>query len=84
MALGLDRVDLIKMDIEGAEGNALSGARATLAKHRPRMAIATENLTEQQHTIPELVSKLNLGYRARAGCCMRFQEEVRPEVFFFY
>src|SRR5436309_2024868 len=35
--LKLERVDFIKMDIEGAEQRALQGARATLAKHHPRM-----------------------------------------------
>lgn len=32
---GLDRVDLIKMDIEGHEVAALTGARSVLARHRP-------------------------------------------------
>jgi FkbM family methyltransferase len=38
--LRLARVDFIKMDIEGAEPNALSGAAATLRSFRPRMALA--------------------------------------------
>jgi FkbM family methyltransferase len=37
--LGLERVDFIKLDIEGAERRALAGARATLAHYRPRMAV---------------------------------------------
>ena len=32
---GLDRVDVIKIDVEGAEGRVLRGAAATLARHRP-------------------------------------------------
>jgi len=41
--LGLEKVDYIKMDIEGAEQNALKGARQTISSHHPRMAIATEH-----------------------------------------
>ncbi len=35
LALGVDRVDLVKLDIEGAEPLALAGMAATLARHRP-------------------------------------------------
>jgi FkbM family methyltransferase len=38
--LGLETVDFIKLDIEGAERNALAGASSTMQKYRPRMAIA--------------------------------------------
>lgn len=37
--LRLARVDFIKMDIEGAEPEALAGASTLLATHHPRMAI---------------------------------------------
>ncbi|MGH9631402.1 MAG: FkbM family methyltransferase, partial [Bryobacteraceae bacterium] len=38
--LQLPRVDYIKMDIEGAEPNALEGARQTLSKYHPRVSVA--------------------------------------------
>ena len=37
--LNLDRVDFIKMDIEGAERHALRGARRSLARFGPRLAV---------------------------------------------
>jgi FkbM family methyltransferase len=39
-ALKLERVDFIKMDIEGAERRALRGARQLLRRHGPRLAIS--------------------------------------------
>lgn len=35
----LERVDYIKMDIEGSEADALAGCRRTIAKWRPKLAI---------------------------------------------
>jgi hypothetical protein len=38
---GLDRIDLIKIDIEGMELEAFSGAIATIRKHKPVLFIET-------------------------------------------
>jgi FkbM family methyltransferase len=35
LVAGLDRVDVVKIDVEGAEGRVLRGAAATVARHRP-------------------------------------------------
>lgn len=63
----LDRVDFIKMDIEGAEERALLGAARTLRTHRPKLTIAsyhTDPEGRQQH--PRLVSLLRrMGYQVR-------------------
>lgn len=41
MAEGLaDRVDFIKMDVEGGEAHILKGAMGTIRKHRPKLAVA--------------------------------------------
>ena len=37
---GLAAVDLIKLDVEGAEPQVLRGMRETVAKHRPQLAIS--------------------------------------------
>lgn len=36
-ALKLDRLDLLKVDVEGMEESVVNGARATIARHRPIM-----------------------------------------------
>jgi FkbM family methyltransferase len=51
-SLHLDRIDLIKMDIEGAEPRALSGAIDTIRRHRPNLAISIYHTPDQFLDIP--------------------------------
>jgi FkbM family methyltransferase len=59
----LEWVDFIKMDIEGAELEALKGAEGCLRKFRPRMAVTVYHGLTDFWTIPQYLSSLNLGYR---------------------
>jgi FkbM family methyltransferase len=63
----LDRVDFLKLDIEGAELEALRGAQATLRRDRPRLAIAIYHKPEDWTTIPRFVDGLGVGYRFSLG-----------------
>lgn len=58
----LPRVDFIKMDIEGAELNALKGAEESIRAFKPRLAIALYHRQEDFMTIPTYLRNLNLGY----------------------
>lgn len=60
---GLDRVDFIKMDIEGAELEALRGAKGVLKRFKPKLAIAVYHDFKDFWTIPQYLEQLNLGYR---------------------
>lgn len=60
---GLDRVDFIKMDIEGGELDALRGAERTLRRFRPRCAISLYHRPEDMLTLPAFLRDLDLGYR---------------------
>ncbi len=64
--LQLHRVDFIKMDIEGAERRALAGARRTLARFKPRMAISSYHLHDDPAAIPAVVAPLQPAYRIHA------------------
>ena len=59
----LSRVDFIKMDIEGAELNALKGAEKTIRKHKPKLAVTLYHRLQDFATIPRWLDDLNLGYR---------------------
>lgn len=59
---GLDRVDYIKMDIEGSEPLALEGALETIKKFKPKLAIAIYHSVDDFVNIPNWILDLNLGY----------------------
>lgn len=54
-------VTVIKMDIEGAEFNALKGAERIIMEHHPRLAISTYHSMEDFIYLPEIIH--DLGYR---------------------
>ncbi len=53
----------IKMDIEGAEYEALIGARETIGNSRPDLAICLYHRPEHLWQIPLMVSKWDMGYK---------------------
>jgi FkbM family methyltransferase len=55
--------NLIKMDIEGAEPDALLGAERTLRRHRPGLAISIYHRPNHLWEIPLWLAGLNLGYK---------------------
>ena len=82
--LKLERVDYIKMDIEGAEVRALDGGKETIAKFHPRLSMAAEHNTEDGVRIPSAVRKIWDGYRMICGPCLESKDgHVRPDVLYF-
>ncbi len=65
--LRLSRVDFIKMDIEGAERNAMAGAAGTLKAFRPRMAIAAYHLPDDVQVLSTLATSARSDYRVCLG-----------------
>lgn len=62
-ASNLDRVDLIKMDIEGAEMAALHGARETISKWLPKLHICAYHRPDDIVEIPEFINSIASGYK---------------------
>lgn len=58
----INKLDFIKMDIEGAEPIALEGAIETIKKFRPKLAIAIYHSMPDFVNIPNWILNLNLGY----------------------
>jgi hypothetical protein len=82
--LKLERVDYIKMDIEGAEQRALQGARETLAKYRPRLSLSAYHVPSDPEKLPLLVRQGWTGYQMECGPCAEANARVRPDVLYFY
>jgi hypothetical protein len=86
-SLGFDRVDFIKMDIDGAELDALKGAEASIRKHRPKLAISLYHKPDDFDSIPRYLAGLDLGYRfyleqlgesAKLQGCLRCYRKPSP------
>jgi FkbM family methyltransferase len=59
----MERVDFIKMDIEGSELAALQGGEQSLRRFRPKLAISLYHKPEDLYTITDYLDGLELGYR---------------------
>ncbi|GGG53221.1 FkbM family methyltransferase [Bizionia arctica] len=63
----IEKIDFIKMDIEGAEPMALEGALETIKKFRPKLAIAIYHSIHDLATISNWILSLNLDYEIFIG-----------------
>jgi FkbM family methyltransferase len=83
--LALARVDFIKLDIEGAEKNAIAGASQTMARFHPRLAVAVEHLADDPVAIPAAIHSMGLGYGTICGPCLFDPDafSIRPDTLYF-
>ena len=88
VAIHVDRLDdvlkceptLIKMDIEGAECQALEGARQTIAQFHPRLAICVYHNVGDFYRIPRLVLSIRSDYDIYLR---HYTESIYETVMFF-
>ena len=84
--LGVKRVNFIKMDIEGAEREALAGALETLKRDRPRLMLDLNHRPDDSTALPAVIRRAHADYRARCGPCQMNEhgvKEIMPHVIFF-
>jgi len=58
-----EKVDFIKMDIEGAEQDAIEGSSETIKKYTPILAICVYHKAEDWYKIPQKVLDINPDYK---------------------
>ncbi len=73
---GLEKVDLIKMDIEGAELPSLKGAVNVIRRFRPKLAISIYHSLDDFTGISQYIDSLNLGYEFYLKHGSTHQEET--------
>ncbi|MFY2763361.1 FkbM family methyltransferase [Arenimonas sp. MALMAid1274] len=67
MRQGLDRLDFIKMDIEGSELAALNGGAQSIARFKPRLAISAYHKADDLWVLARRIKEINPGYRLSFG-----------------
>jgi hypothetical protein len=68
--LGLERIDSIKLDIEGAEEKAIAGAAETIRKFQPRIALCLYHLKDDPLRLPAAVLGVQPNYNVERACIM--------------
>lgn len=81
--LKLARVDFIKMDIEGSERRAVAGARSTIGRFKPRLAICAYHLPDDPRVLPPLIASLNPGYQFQCGPCGELDGRIIPHTLLY-
>ena len=82
--LGLERVDFIKMDIEGGEQRALKGAQATIRRFKPRLAIGAYHMQDDHKEIPKLVQQARADYTMECARCLPAHGMIMPNLYYFH
>ncbi len=57
-----DRVNFIKLDVEGAEQDAIDGAKETIKRYKPILAICVYHKAEDWYKIPKKVLEIEKNY----------------------
>ncbi len=79
----IKKVDFIKMDIEGSEYKAILGAKETIKKFKPKLAICVYHHPKDLYEIPLLIKNINPEYKIyfRINELVNFNPLVGAKIF---
>lgn len=80
--IGINHIDVLKMDIEDAEVNAVIGARKTIGLCHPKMIIATYHSYFNAMRIVRICKKIDANYKYKLFGCYQFKKPYRPYLTF--
>ncbi|CAN5829770.1 hypothetical protein BH23GEM7_BH23GEM7_03170 [soil metagenome] len=75
---GIPHLDYIKIDAEGSDLAVLQGARHSLERWRPALAVTTYHHPDHCNRMIDYLSSLQLGYRFRVKGLVCFDSVPRP------
>jgi FkbM family methyltransferase len=85
--LGLGRINYIKMDIEGAEREALKGAAGTLLRWKPVLMLDSYHRSDDDVVLPRVIHEANAAYQPSCALCspdrLGSQERLVPYAVFY-
>lgn len=75
-----EKVDFIKMDIEGAEQDAIQGAKNTIKKYHPILAICIYHKAQDWYKVPQMVLDIEKEYTVHIR---HYMEGIYETVMYF-
>ena len=83
--LKLPRVDYIRVDAAGGEPKALSSARQTISRFKPRISVTTYHRSSNPRLVEQTIRGIRPDYQVRCGPCFALKDahSIRPDVLYF-
>lgn len=80
----LDKLDYIKIDVEGAEPEVIEGARGIIKQFAPRIAVAVYHAPHHAQQLQELIFSINNAYQFQLEGLVDLDGIVRPVMLHCY